>query len=142
MFEPATDDDLSAIREHVQRFRLDGERLAADQFIVAREHGRLVAFGRVKPYGGGVFELGTVGVLESERGKGWGDRVVHELIRRFPTREVYITTDLTAYFERFGFERLPPDQVPAALKEKLQRICGTLRDGVVAMALTRPGNDS
>ncbi|HVE83956.1 MAG TPA: GNAT family N-acetyltransferase, partial [Myxococcales bacterium] len=123
MFEPATDDDLTAIREHVLRFRLDGEHLAAGQFIVTREDGRLVAFGRIKPYGGGVFELGTVGVQESERGKGWGDRVVRELIRRFPTREVYITTDLTAYFERFGFRRLPPDQVPAPLKDKLDRIC-------------------
>jgi N-acetylglutamate synthase-like GNAT family acetyltransferase len=137
MFEPATDDDLTAIQEHVQRFRLDGERLAADQLIVARDHGRLVAFGRVKPYGGGVFELGTVGVLEPDRGKGWGDRVVRELIRRFPAREVYITTDLTAYFERFGFQRLPPDQVPAPLQDKLNRICGSLRDGVVAMVLLK-----
>jgi len=137
MFEPATDDDLTAIREHVQRFRLDGEHLAAGQLIVAREGGRLVAFGRIKPYGGGVFELGTVGVLEPERGKGWGDRVVRELIRRFPAREVYITTDLTAYFERFGFTRLPPDQVPPPLQDKLARICGTLRDGVVAMVLLK-----
>lgn len=91
----------------------------------------------MKPYGGGVFELGTVGVLESERGKGWGDRVVRELIRRFPTREVYITTDLTAYFERFGFQRMDPQKVPAPLQDKLTRICGTLRDGVVAMALVK-----
>ena len=136
MFEPATDDDLTAIREHVQRFRLDGEHLAREQFIVAREHGHLVAFGRVKPYGGGVFELGTVGVLESERGKGWGDRVVRELIRRFPTREVYITTDLTAYFERFGFRRMESG-VPAPLADKLKRICGTLRQGVVPRVLVK-----
>jgi len=138
MFEPATDDDLTAIREHVLRFRLDGERLATDQLIVARDHGRLVAFGRIKPYDGHVFELGTVGVLESERGKGWGDRVVRELIRRFPTREVFITTDLTAYFERFGFQRIEPAAIPTPLQDKLNRICGTLRDGVVAMVLTKP----
>lgn len=137
MFQPATDDDLPAIREHVQRLKLDGENLAADQLIVAREGGRIVAFGRVKPYGGGVFELGTVGVLETERGKGWGDLVVRELIRRFPTREVYITTDLTAYFERFGFKRMKSG-VPAPLADKLKRICGTLREGVVAMVLVKP----
>lgn len=91
----------------------------------------------MKPYGGGVFELGTVGVLEPERGKGWGDRVVRELIRRFPTREVYITTDLTAYFERFGFRAMEPAAVPAPLQDKLKRICGTLRDGVVAMVLAK-----
>jgi N-acetylglutamate synthase-like GNAT family acetyltransferase len=136
MFEPATDDDLTAIREHVQRFKLDGEHLAAGQFIVAREGGKVVAFGRVKPYGGGVYELGTVGVLEPFRGQGWGDRVVRELIRRFPTPEVWITTDLTAYFERFGFRKVE-DGVPAALTDKLKRICGTLRQGVVAMVLRR-----
>jgi N-acetylglutamate synthase-like GNAT family acetyltransferase len=136
MFEPARDDDLPFIREHVQRFRLDGERLAAEQLIVAREGGRIVAFGRVKPYDGTVYELGTVGVVESERGKGWGDRVVRELISRFPTREVYITTDLTAYFERFGFKRMETG-VPPPLADKLQRICGTLRQGVVAMVLVK-----
>ena len=54
--------DLPAIAECVRRFRLDDEDLAAEQFVVARERGRLVAFGRIKPYGR-VYELGSVGVL-------------------------------------------------------------------------------
>lgn len=137
MFEPAREDDLPFIQEQVQRFKLDPERLEAGQFIVAREAGQIVAFGRVKPYPGGVYELGSVGVLESERGKGWGDRVVRELIRRFPTDEVFITTDLAAYFERFGFRRMDPGQAPQPLLDKLARICGSLRQGVVAMKLVR-----
>jgi len=49
--EPATPADLPVIVACVRRFRLDDEDLAAEQFVVAREHGRLVAFGRIKPYG-------------------------------------------------------------------------------------------
>jgi N-acetylglutamate synthase-like GNAT family acetyltransferase len=137
MFEAARDEDMPFIRECVQRFKLDGENLEAGQFIVAREAGQIVAFGRVKPYGDQVHELGSVGVVESQRGKGWGDRVVRELIRRFPADEVFITTDLAAYFERFGFRRLDPADVPRPLQDKLARICGSLRQGVVAMRLLR-----
>jgi len=133
--EPATAADLPAIVECVRRFRLDDEDLAAEQFIVAREHGRLVAFGRIKPYGD-VCELGSVGVLEAERGRGLGGLIVRELVRRFPTHEVYITTDLPAYFARFGFRRI--DDPPAEIAAKIGRVCARLRSGVVAMALERP----
>jgi N-acetylglutamate synthase-like GNAT family acetyltransferase len=69
--EAAAPADLPLIVECVRRFRLDDEDLAAEQFVVARERGRLVAFGRIKPYGR-VWELGSVGVLEAERGRGLG----------------------------------------------------------------------
>jgi len=106
--EPARPADLPAIAECVRRFRLDDEDLAAEQFVVARERGRLVAFGRIKPYGR-VYELGSVGVLEAERGRGLGGLIVRELARRFPTREVYLTG-----------------------------VCAHLRSGVVAMLLEKP----
>jgi len=119
----------------VRRFRLDDEDLAAEQFVVARERGRLVAFGRIKPYGR-VYELGSVGVLEAERGRGLGGLIVRELVRRFPTREVYITTDLPAYFARFGFCRI--DDPPPEIAAKIARVCAHLRSGVVAMVLEKP----
>lgn len=135
MFEPAREEDMPFIRDCVQRFRLDGEHLEPSQLIVLRREGRIVAFGRIKPYPD-CFELGTVGVVEEERGKGLGEQVVRELIRRFPSRDVWITTDLTDYFARFGFA--PADDVPASLRDKLARICGTLRDNVVAMKRVKP----
>jgi len=39
--EPASAADLAVIAECVRRFRLDDEDLAAEQFVVARERGRL-----------------------------------------------------------------------------------------------------
>ncbi len=131
--------DMPFIRECVERFRLDDERLEPKQFVVIRRNGRIVAFGRIKPYGsdgGDVYELGGVGVLESERGKGLGAAIVNELIRRFPVPDVWITTDLPAWFERFGFRR--DDAAPAPLREKLARVCCELRPGTVAMVLRRP----
>jgi N-acetylglutamate synthase-like GNAT family acetyltransferase len=135
MFEPARPEDLPQLREHIQRLRLDGENLAPEQFLVVRREGRVVAFGRIKPYRA-CHELGSVGVLESERGQGLGEAMVRELIRRFPSRDVWITTDLQGYFERFGFVRVE-EGVPAELSEKLSRICGSLRQNVVAMRLVK-----
>jgi N-acetylglutamate synthase-like GNAT family acetyltransferase len=131
---PATRLDMDLIGACVRRFRLDDEDLRPEQFVVVREGDRVVAFGRIKPYAS-VHELGCVGVLEEKRGRGLGTLVVEELIHRFPTREVYITTDLPRYFERFGFAEIadPPTEIAA----KMERVCGRLRRGVVAMALYR-----
>jgi len=133
--EAAASADLPLIVECVRRFRLDDEDLAAEQFVVARERGRLVAFGRIKPYGR-VWELGSVGVLEAERGRGLGALVVRELVRRFPARQVYITTDLPAYFARFGFRTI--DDPPPEIAAKIGRVCASVRTGVVAMLLEKP----
>jgi N-acetylglutamate synthase-like GNAT family acetyltransferase len=132
--EPATAADMPVIEACVGRFRLDDENLAAEQFIVVREGDRVVAFGRIKPYTA-VHELGSVGVVEEERGRGLGALVVRALIRRFPAPDVYITTDLPAYFARFGFERI--DAPPPEIAAKVSRVCDRLRPGVVAMALHR-----
>lgn len=75
-------------------------------------------------------------MLETDRARGVGAQIVQELIRRFPSREVYITTDLVAYFEKLGFRRL--DDPPPELAAKLTRIEGRIRSGVVAMLLVRP----
>ena len=78
------------------------ERLDPAQFITLRRDGRILGFGRVKPYEN-TYELGSVAVVEEERGRGLGEVIVRDLIRRFPQDEVYITTDLPAYFERLVF---------------------------------------
>lgn len=123
------------ISDCIRQFRLDDENLQLQQFIVAERGGRPVGFGRIKPYRE-VSELGCVGVLDAERARGVGARIIRELIRRFPTREVYITTDLVDYFEKLGFRRL--DDPPAELAAKLKRIEGRIRSGVAAMIFVRP----
>jgi N-acetylglutamate synthase-like GNAT family acetyltransferase len=133
-FRPASPDDMSWITDCIRQFRLDDENLQFPQFIVAEREGRAVGFGRIKPYKE-VNELGCVGVLEAERARGIGAQIIRELIRRFPSPEVYITTDLIDYFEKLGFRRM--DDPPFELAAKLKRIEGRIRSGVEAMILIR-----
>lgn len=131
---PATPADMSFIREMVERLRLDPEDLRPEQFITLRRNGRIVAFGRIKPYAT-AWELSAVAVIEEERGSGLGARIVRELIQRFPQDEVYVTTDLPQYFERLGFLRT--EILPAEIEAKVRRVCGSLRSGVVGMVYDR-----
>ena len=131
---PATPADMSFIREMVERLRLDPENLRPEQFITLRRNGRIVAFGRIKPYAA-AWELASVAVIEEERGRGLGVRIVRELIRRFPQDEVYLTTDLPQYFQRLGFLRT--EILPAEIEAKIRRVCGSLRSGVVGMIYDR-----
>ncbi len=133
-FAPATAEDFPFIRDTVQRLRLDSEDLRPEQFLTLRRDGRIIAFGRIKPYRR-TCELGCVAVLEEERGRGCGEMVVRELIRRFPQDEVYVTTDLPEYFERLGFLRT--EILPPELEAKLRRVEGAVRTGVVGMVYDR-----
>ncbi|MGH2668590.1 MAG: pyridoxal-phosphate dependent enzyme, partial [bacterium] len=130
----ATPEDFDFIRETVERMRLDPEDLRPEQFITLRREGRIIAFGRIKPYRE-TFELAGVAVLEEERGRGWGATIIRELIRRFPQDEVFITTDLPVYFERFGFLRT--EIVPAEIERKIAHVCESLPPGTVAMVYDR-----
>lgn len=132
----ARPEDMPIIESEVARLRLDGEDLRVEQFVVAVEDGKLVGFGRIRSHGGGVFELDDVAVLEAARRRGVGRALVQELMNRFPTEEIYITTDLVEYFMRFGFT--PTAVAPTAITAKLDGAGGgALRSGVVAMAMRR-----
>lgn len=137
---PAREEDMPFIRDCVHRFRLDDEVLAAEQFITVRDGEDIIAFGRIKPYDGSVYELGCVGVVEERRGHGLGRLVVQTLIERFPTDAVYVTTDLAEYFEKLGFART--DALPRPLVKKIEGVCNKLRSGVVGMIYWRRGNGS
>ena|SRR4030067_2248205 len=128
-------DDMPFIKECIERFRLDDEDLDYRQFVVAVEGNEIVSFGRIRPHKE-VYELGCVGVVEQQRNHGIGKMIVKHLIDKFPTNQVYITTDLIDYFERFGFKRIEPG--PKELVEKLQRVCKSkCREGAVAMLYKR-----
>ena len=134
-FLPAGDEDMAFIAETIERFELDDERLAPEQFITLREGGRIVAFGRVKPYEH-TYELGAVSVVEEARGRGLGGAIVRELVRRFPQDEVFLTTDIREYYEPLGFLRT--EVLPDELAAKLQRVLASgFRDRVDGMIYDR-----
>jgi threonine dehydratase len=131
-FAPASAEDISFIREQLERERLDSERLEPEQFITIREDERIIACGRIKPYQR-TFELGSLWVAEVHRRRGLGELITRELIRRFPQDEVYLTTDaavgLPAYYERLGFLRtqILPDELIAKIKRIRESL---IRDAV------------
>ncbi len=117
---PAAPEDMPFIEDCIEKFRLDDEELDYKQSVVALEGNDIVGFGRIRPHKE-VYELGSVGVVENWRNHGIGRLIVEHLISRFPSDEVYITTDLPEYFERFGFKKMEPG--PKELTDKLQRVC-------------------
>jgi len=134
-FRAAKPTDMAFIREAITRERLDDENLRAEQFITLRRDGQIVAFGRVKPYKD-TYELASVVVEPAERGKGLGEAITRELVRRFPQDEVYITTDIPQYYERLGFLRteILPDEIAA----KREHVLATgLRDSVYGLIYDR-----
>ncbi|HUF54212.1 MAG TPA: pyridoxal-phosphate dependent enzyme [Dehalococcoidia bacterium] len=138
-FSPATAADMEFIRSQLEGERLDTQRLEPEQFITIREDGCIVALGRVKPYEH-TYELGSLCVAPDRRGRGLGEAITRELIRRFPQDEVYLTTDasvgLPAYYERFGFLRT--DILPPELQAKVDWLIETgFRGSPVGMIYDR-----
>jgi len=129
--------EFSEIVRMIGEFRLDYESLSPGQFIVAEHEGRLVAFGRLKPYPDCV-ELGCVGVVPEMRNMGLGRLMVRELLgraRRRKLTEVWITTDLVGYFEPLGFVPVPVGEAPRSLREKLARFEGAVRSDIRVMRI-------
>jgi len=132
---PASPDDMPFIKEYIEKFRLDDEAMDYRQFVVAIEENEIVGFGRIRPYKE-VYELGCIGVVENKREHGIGKIIINYLINIFPTDDVYITTDIPEYFERFGFKKI--DSGPKELVEKLKRVCRSkCREGAVVLVYTK-----
>ena len=134
-FRPARPADLPFIRRTIAALDLDPERVAHEQFVVGMEGRARVGFVRIKPYAR-CFELGSLTVLPRWRGHGWGARLARFLIDRFPTRRVWITTDVASFFVPLGFREAT---APVELRAKLRGITHKVRRrGIKAMVLERP----
>ncbi len=131
----ASPDNMPFVKECIRKFRLDDENLDYRQFIVAVDKNEIVGFGRIRPHKE-IYELGSVGVVKHRRNQGIGRMIIEYLIDIYPTNDIYITTDLIKYFEKFGFKRIEPG--PKELVEKLKRVCKSkCREGAVVMAYRR-----
>lgn len=127
----ALSDDMSFIKECIEKFQLDDEDLDCRQFVVAVEGNEIVGFGRIRPHKE-VYDLGSIGVVEHKRNQGIGEMIIKYLIDNFPTDDVYITTDIPEYFKKLGFKKTEPS--PKELVEKLERICKSkCREGAIVM---------
>jgi N-acetylglutamate synthase-like GNAT family acetyltransferase len=112
--------DMQTIESYVEKFRLDNENLKFEQFIVAERKGSIIGFGRIKPYRH-CFELGCIAVLEAYRKRSIGSAIVKRLIEDFPSDDIWITTDIPEYFQRFGFKSTT--DAPQEILDKIKRVC-------------------
>jgi amino-acid N-acetyltransferase len=122
---PATHRDLPAIQALVRQGQLpDGdvaEHLAT--FLIGEQAGEAVACG-------GFEVLGTIGLLRSVavaprwQGRGWGGRLVRQLMlqaRAVGLGELFLlTTGTGPYFIRLGFSPVPREIAPALLRRTRQ----------------------
>jgi N-acetylglutamate synthase-like GNAT family acetyltransferase len=102
---------METINEIALRFDLDSNDMEASQFIVAEEDGHIAGFGRLWQHND-CLELGTIGVVEEDRGKGLAKKIIRSLLKKTGDKDVYLTTLIPDFFEQFGFKKLdtPPPQ--------------------------------
>jgi N-acetylglutamate synthase-like GNAT family acetyltransferase len=101
----ATEADMAFIEEQLKTNDIDTGNLDYNEFVVARENGQIVGFGRLRKTGG-VYQIGCVVVVEDKRHRGVGSLIVKHLLDVSSVNLVYIVTDLVDYFKSLGFEEM------------------------------------
>jgi N-acetylglutamate synthase-like GNAT family acetyltransferase len=118
---PATSGDWENIAQLLTERHLptDGARDHLAAFVVATEGPLLLGCAGIERYGD-VGLLRSVAVAENAWGRGVGAALVRAMLERaraLGLRELYLlTTSASAYFPRFGFERIGREALPSSLQ--------------------------
>jgi amino-acid N-acetyltransferase len=113
--------DLEAIVAIVAGASLpvNGVREFRSEFFVSVRDGRVVGCCGLELYGGDAL-LRSVAVLDDERGRGTGARLVARALADARGRSLrsiaLLTTTASGYFARFGFREVGREVVPAAVR--------------------------
>lgn len=127
---PATSGDWENIARLLSERHLptEGARDHLATFVVAAEGPSVLGCAGIEQYG----DLGllrSVAVAENAGGRGVGAALMRALLERaraLGLRELYLlTTSATAYFPRFGFERIGREALPSSLQssEEMRGAC-------------------
>lgn len=124
--DEATTADIPAIEALLRDTGMscDGVAGQIDNFVVAREGGRLVGVAGLEPCGGGIAMLRSLAVPPSHRRRGIAERLCERLTaraHRAGITDLYLLT-ITArgYFERLGFIAVAREKAPAAVRASRQ----------------------
>lgn len=102
---------------------LEGAEEALADFIVAFRDEELVGTAGLEKYGK-VALLRSVAVTENERSTGLGQELVRRVLDRAYKEGieqlVLLTTTAASFFPRFGFRKIPRDQMPQAAKASIE----------------------
>ena len=118
----ASESDMSVIEQLAQKFDLDCEDMAYEEFVIAKKKDEIIGFGRLRKYYERAeskqhcAELATVGIVPETRKNGVGSMIVKELIRSGP-EEIFVTCVIPDFFRKFGFK--PVKEYPDILQKKV-----------------------
>ncbi|MFB6109403.1 MAG: GNAT family N-acetyltransferase [Halodesulfurarchaeum sp.] len=100
-----------------------------DYVLAVDEHtGTRTGFGRIRVHrgeGGEVCELTCIGVLPDWRGQGIGAHIVERLLEQARDQgfeAVFSLAPAPDYLSQFGFERVGPDSLPPALRDRFESV--------------------
>jgi N-acetylglutamate synthase-like GNAT family acetyltransferase len=127
--------DLEIIKNHISDYELDNRELLHTQFLVYKKSNTILGFGRIRNYAN-FDELCSLGVIEPERNKTIGKKIVNALIQK-SLSELYLVCVIPEYFEPIGFKIV--NEFPNEIFDKLNYCTNTLVvEGVyVAMKLIK-----
>jgi N-acetylglutamate synthase-like GNAT family acetyltransferase len=105
----------------VAEFELDNREMHREQFLTlceAQEADSYRLCGFIRTWDHGTFsEMCTLGVLETQRGRGIAHQLV-EAILEVSVHPVFIVTIMPAFFEKYGFSYC--SEYPPAINDKLK----------------------
>ena len=129
----ASSADLEIIKNHISEYELDNRELLHTQFLVYKKSNIILGFGRIRNYVN-FDELCSLGVIEPERNKTIGKKLVHALIQK-STSDLYLVCIIPKYFEPFRFKTVT--EYPNEILDKINYCTNSLvvEDVYVAMKL-------
>lgn len=127
--------DLEIIKNHISDYELDNRELLHTQFLVYKKSNTILGFGRIRNYAN-FDELCSLGVIEPERNKTIGKKIVNALIQK-SLSELYLVCVIPEYFEPIGFKIV--NEFPNEILSKINYCTNSLVvEGVyVAMKLIK-----
>ena len=109
--------DDARIQDMVHSARLAPFDLDWRRFVVAEIGSQIVGVGQVRQHRDGSHELASIAVLPAYQSQGIGSSLIHELLRE-ESGLVYLfcRQGLRTYYERFGFQQIPPAELPRTMR--------------------------
>jgi N-acetylglutamate synthase-like GNAT family acetyltransferase len=107
--------DFEIIKTHLSEFELDDREIEKEQFVIAKKDNVIVAFCRIRKHMS-CDELCSLGVINTERGRGYAKMLLTELIKK-STQPLYLVCIIPDFFIPLGFRIVT--QYPVELADKL-----------------------
>lgn len=133
IFKRPSEMEFRQVRRLMGKFALNINDISLQQFTILKNNEKLLAFGCIRK-NDTYSELDCIGVVEEQRGKGWGKMIVNKLLETGPPT-IWLTTDTPKYFEKFNF--VPSKQMPKDLARRLEKVNSEKKNRVKGMVYSK-----